>query len=389
MAANPKVTLGFDATPLTLAAKSGVGYYSLGLLAALAGKYPEELEIVAHFFDFGNKVDIAGLPRAKNIHYVRTVWAPRQVFYMLRRFGIPIAYEWFLKRRVDFFLFPNFLGWPSLHKTPSAPVIHDLYYLEHPEQVSRLNQYDLQHLVPKTLRRSAFVIAISEVTAKALGTAYPDIQRPVVVSHVPPVNLPALAVGDGERLIKQLGITGRFILFLGNIEPRKNLGGLLDAYRLLPEKLRGSYGLVIAGGKGWKDEPVLRKLSDMQSEGLNIIQTGYVSDEQKAALYQAASVFVLPSLYEGFGMPLLEAMSYDTPVLASDIPVFREVASDAVLYTNPLKSDDMAARLEQLLLDDDLQRTLAAKGRKRLEKFSWEQTAAALYKAIREEVGKA
>jgi len=177
------------------------------------------------------------------------------------------------------------------------------------------------------------------------------------------------------------------VLFLGNIEPRKNLAGLLEAYALLPEDLRTTYNLVIAGGKGWKDESILDKLARLKSQGLNIVQTGYVSEEQKAALYQEATVFVLPSLYEGFGMPLLEAMSCDTPVLASDIPVFREVAGDAALYCNPMESKDIASKLEQLLLDSHLQRDLATRGRKRLDDFSWQATTEKIYQAIRKEVG--
>jgi len=383
-----KLVVGFDATALTLDAKSGVGYYALGLLEALAANYPEELEIVAHFFDFRSKVNMASLPQSENIRYVRTTWAPRQFFYMLRRLGLPVPYEIFLKTRVGFHLFPNFIGWPSLYKTPSAPTIHDLYYLEYPEQVSRLNQYDLQKLVPKTLRRSSFIIAISQATAKALQSSYPEVQKPVVISHIPPVSMPEISTDDSKVLMKKLGIKGRFVLFLGNIEPRKNLGRLLEAYEMLPENVRNDYALVIAGGKGWKDELILNKLSDMKSLGLNIIQTGYVSEEQKVALYREATVFVLPSIYEGFGMPLLEAMSNETPVLASDIPVFREVAGDAALYCNPREGKDIAAKLEQLLLDTNLQDDLVAKGSEQLRHFSWEATTKAIYQAIQKELGQ-
>ena len=388
MPVTTKITVGFDATPLTLGAKSGVGHYSLGLLTAMAERYPENLEIVAHFFDFGSKVDITLLPQATNIRYVRTTWAPRQLFYMLRRLTVPIPYEWFLKRQVDFHLFPNFIGWPSLHKTPSATVVHDLYYLEHPKQVSRLNQFDLRRLVPKTLQRSAFVVAISQATKQALQSAYPELHKPIVVSHVPPVSLPAVTANESVRLVKQFGIAGKFVLFLGNVEPRKNLVGLLEAYELLPEKICSEYVLVIAGGKGWNDEPILNKLASMKAAGLNIVQTGYVSEKQKVALYQEATVFVLPSLYEGFGMPLLEAMSYNTPVLASDIPVFREVAGDAALYCNPLESNDIAIKLEQLLRDTQLQQELATRGRKQLSNFSWKVTAETMYNAISREVNK-
>jgi glycosyltransferase involved in cell wall biosynthesis len=385
--ASKKIVIGFDVSAASGKGKSGVGYYTAGLLDALAINYPDDLEVVGHYFNFLGKTDTSSLPIRPNIRYRRTLWAPKQLFTMLRRVGIPISYEFFLKQRVDFQLFPNFIGWPSLFRTPSAATIHDLYYLEHPEQVSKLNQHDLQKLVPKTLRRSAFIIAISNATRQALQKAYPNITKPVVISHIPPVAMPRLPEAESKRLVSQLGVEGKFILFVGNVEPRKNLVGLLEAYEQLPQPLQDEFVLVIAGGKGWKDEDILAKLSELQSRGLNIIRTGYVSEEQKAALYREAALFVLPSLYEGFGMPLLEAMSYDTPVLASDIPVFREVAGDAVLYCNPMESKDITSKLELLLLDTQLQRDLTTKGSKQLGNFSWQATAEKIYQAIRKEVG--
>ena len=381
-----KIVIGFDATPLARQQASGIDHYTRGLITALATQYPSQLELVGHYFNFLGRSSASKLPEASNITYRQTRWLPHQVFTMLRRIGLPIPFEFLLRSPADFYLFPNFIGWPSIKRKPSAVVIHDLYYHEHPEQVRRLNRYDLTKLVPKTLRRSSLVITISKATSAALQQAYPTITKPTVITPIPPEPPLKLSPKEATTAVQNLGITKPYILFVGTIEPRKNIIGLLNAYALLPTALRQKYALVLAGGKGWLDEPTLQLIASLQAQGESIVQTGYIDNATKAALYHQATLFVLPSFYEGFGIPILEALSYEVPVLISDIPVFREVAGKAANYCDPHEPADIASKLEQLLADSDLPAKTKLLAQQQLQKFSWSKSASDVFEAIAKQV---
>lgn len=379
---NNKIKILFDAGPLVNGNLSGVGKYTQGIISELARNYPDNLELVGHYFDFRHGKDTTALPHANNIRYTKTVVLPGKVFNMLRRLGFWIPFELLTKERGDFHLFPGFVGWPSIFNTPSAPVIHDITYLEFPQYVSPIARNDLQKLVRPTIKRAAFVITVSESSKAGIIKEYGNLDKPILVEHIPPIGLLSISELEAGDAIKELGINGSFILFLGNIEPRKNLVGLLNAYSLLPDDTKNQYGLVLAGGSGWKDEEILEKIRSLRDSGSKIYQTGYVSDEQRSALYMKATVFVLPSHYEGFGMPLLEAMTYQTPMLVSDIAALKEVAQDSALYCEPNSPEDIANKLQQLLSDSLLQKQLVSKGNERLKAFSWEKVTEELYDQI-------
>lgn len=379
---NRKIKILFDAGPLVNGNLSGVGKYTQGIISELAENYPKELELVGHYFDFLGKKDLSSLPQAQNIRYRKTIVLPGKVFNLLRRHGIWIPFELLVKERGDFHLFPGFIGWPSLFRTPSAPVIHDITYLEFPQYVSDKARYTLQKLVKPNIDRASFVITVSESSKAGINKAYGPLLKTILVEHIPPVGLVEISEPEATKAIKDLGIDQPYILFLGNIEPRKNLVGLIDAYSQLPEAVRNKYALVLAGGSGWKNEEILQKINDLRNSGSKIYKTGYVSDKQRAALYMRATVFVLPSHYEGFGMPLLEAMTYQTPMLVSNIAALKEVAQDSALYCDPNSPQDIANRLKQLLDDKTLQKQLISKGNERLRDFSWEKVTKDLYEQI-------
>lgn len=380
-----KIKILFDAGPLVNGNRSGVGRTTEGLILALANNYPEKVELVGHYFDFLHRKQGIDLPAAPNIRYRRTVFVPGKVFNMLRRLGFWIPFELLTKERGDFHLFPGFVGWPSLFKTPSAPFIHDITYIDFPQYVNGPARFDLQTLMPQTIRRASFIITNSESSKSGLTREYDLKNKPILVEHIPPVNALALSDTEAKSRIKQLGIKPPFLLFLSNIEPRKNLIGLLNAYEQLDPKLRDKYQLVLTGGKGWRDDEILSKLKELGRKNIRVRQTGFVSDEDRAALFTEATLFIMPSHYEGFGMPLLEAMTYRTPLLVSDIPVHHEVAKDAALYT-ATSAEDIAAKIAQLIKDEVLRRKLVAAGTKRLKDFSWQTVAKEIFTQVREVV---
>lgn len=374
------ITIGFDATCLVTSTQSGVAKYTYGLVSNLAENYPDTVQLIGHYFKT-SQFSKTNLPTAPNISYISTPVSGK-LFNMFRRLGIYIPFELLIKKRVDFHLFPAFIGWPSLFKTPSAPVIHDLTYIDFPQYVSPIARNDLQKLVRPAIKRAAFVLTISESSKAGIVKEYGGLGKEVLVEHIPPVGLLKISNVEADKAIKELEINGSFILFLGNIEPRKNLVGLLNAYSLLPEATKNQYGLVLAGGSGWQDEEILEKIKSLRDSSSKIYQTGYVSDVQRSALYMKATVFVLPSHYEGFGMPLLEAMTYQTPVLASDIAALKEVAQDSALYCDPNSPHNIANKLQQLLQDKNLRDNLVAKGNERLKAFSWDKVTKDFYEEI-------
>jgi len=173
-----------------------------------------------------------------------------------------------------------------------------------------------------------------------------------------------------------------FLLFVGTIEPRKNLGLLFEAFQLLSESLRRQFPLVVAGKPGWHTGPIYAKALPLVTEG-TILFTGLVSEEDLTRLYKAATVFVYPSLDEGFGLPPLEAMSHGTAVIVSDAPVLVEVSGPGALVVSRFDASELAGALNLLLSDDARRSELSAKGYAHAAKYSWERTAKATIAAYR------
>jgi glycosyltransferase involved in cell wall biosynthesis len=167
-----------------------------------------------------------------------------------------------------------------------------------------------------------------------------------------------------------------FILYVGTLEPRKNITGLINAYRLFKDMTPYlNYALVIGGGKGWMYSDIfelIEKLSLMN----DVIFLGYVQDKELPILYNAAKLFVYPSLYEGFGLPVLEAMACGVPVITSNTSSLPEIVADAGIMLDPLDINALAKAMHNVLMDDSLRHSLIEKGLKRAENFSWEKTAA-------------
>jgi glycosyltransferase involved in cell wall biosynthesis len=184
-------------------------------------------------------------------------------------------------------------------------------------------------------------------------------------------------VGHAER--ERLGLERPFVLALGTIEPRKNLERLIQAYVGLPEALRQRFELCLAGATGWKTGPIL-DLAEQHRDSVR--RLGYVADEDLPALYRGAELFVYPSLAEGFGLPVLEAMQSGTAVITSNVSSMPEVGGDAARYVNPRDVTDIRTALQELLSDDAKRAELAARGPAQAARFSWHRTAEETLTAI-------
>lgn len=269
--------------------------------------------------------------------------------------------------------------WGATHRLPRylpssiarVVTIHDLAWKYAGETMRPLSRWLERHLMPEAVRLADRIMADSQSTADALEEEFPLARGKIRVVHL---GTTLLVPPDNFASLSSLGIDRPYFLFVGTLEPRKNLNRLLSAFASLPQNIRATALLVIAGGKGWGGVDIHASLVDFGLEG-NVVVTGYVSDAQLATLYANADFLAMPSLYEGFGLPLVEAMSYGIPVLTSNTSSLPELVGDAGILIDPLDEESIAEGLIELLANDDRRKSLAARAMSTAARFSWKKAA--------------
>jgi len=365
----------FDANPLVIG-KSGVGYYTQGLIQALADNYRQDIKLIGYYFNFAGHKQPAGLPVAPNIQYIGVKLISEKVINLCRRLGFRFPLNLLLRQHADIVLSTNFV--PSLYipKTKRVIAVHDLSFVDTPEYVSVRNLSFLQRWAPRAINSSDLILTISNFTKQRIMNAYAVPDEKLHVTPIPP----ATHTPADYAIIKKYHLDDDYLLFVGTIEPRKNIVNLLNAYSLMKPDLQKNFPLVLAGGKGWNDEAILARITELQKKGLNIIQTGYISDAEKAALYEKATICIQPSHYEGFGMPVLEAMSYGKPVACSDIAVLCEVGGKAAVYFDKDNPQSITNTLTSLLTNPDSLARLSDRSIAHISSYpTWKKVATGLY----------
>jgi glycosyltransferase involved in cell wall biosynthesis len=277
--------------------------------------------------------------------------------------------------RPDVAWFPNYLA-PFAPVGPYAVTVHDLAVFLHAETFTWQKRILQRSAIPFLVRHAAAVLTPSEATRRDLLALVPDLnpQRVVAIHLAPPDFLRRTPDSATVRRVRdELRLPERYVLAVGTLEPRKNLPRLLDAFAQAAAGHPG-VGLVVAGGKGWRDEGI-RKALQASPVRDRIHSVGYVSREALGVLYGQADVMAYPSLYEGFGLPVVEAMAAGAPVLTSRGSSLDEVALDAAVVVDPLSVDAIATGLDQLLRDATLRSDLRNKGDRRVQELSWRKTA--------------
>jgi len=282
-------------------------------------------------------------------------------------------------RECDVFLSTNSYLTPRLLGIPCVPIVYDLVPFERGARPNgRSAAIERLTLGPAT-RRSAAFLAISQATADALAARFPATAPRTVVAPLgvaPTLAAPAgvastLAAGPDPEEAPQLPPPG-FVLAVGTLEPRKNLPRLVEAYRRLDAPLIERHPLVVVGANGWRTGETLRALSSL---GDRCVTLGHVSDAALAELYRRCAVFCYPSLGEGFGLPVLEAMAAGAAVVTSNVSSLPEVGGDAVQYADPRDVDSIAAALARVLGDDAHREELRRRGAARALEFTWGEFA--------------
>lgn len=276
---------------------------------------------------------------------------------------------------------------PRFNRIKTVFTLHDLAFLIRPEAHTLVNRVFLSTAMPRFLRAADAIITVSQWSKADAIRFYgiPEQKITVIYEGVHPRFQPPTAE-DMAAVRRAYNLPDRFVLYLGTIEPRKNLSALVDAYALLRSQRACDARLVIAGRLGWLYEPFLQHLREIGLQD-EVLLPGFIADEDLPALYGAADVFVFPSLFEGFGLPVLEAMACATPVVCSNASSLPEVAGDAALLIDPHDTAALAAALQRVLTDAGLQAKLVALGLAQARRFTWQETARqtlAVYKQVYE-----
>jgi len=270
-----------------------------------------------------------------------------------------------------------FVG-PLACPRPMVVTVYDLSFLLFPDAFNRLNRWYLSTMAPLSARRARRVIAISESTKRDLvRLAHVPAERVAVV--YPGLEPDMRRVDDPAALAafrRRHGLPEHFVLFVGTLEPRKNVTALVQAYSVLQRRGVRSHALVLAGSKGWRYESVFAAIEESGVKQ-DIILPGYVTHDDLPLWYSAADAFVYPSLYEGFGLPVLEAMACGAPVITSNASSLPEVAGDAGLLVAPDDVDGLASAIERVIRSADLGAEMRAQGAARAATFTWERMARA------------
>lgn len=274
---------------------------------------------------------------------------------------------------------------PFVLSCPLVVSLHDVAYKRYPAFFSPRDRLLFSTLMPLTLRRASAVITLSEHAKREVLGYYPYLNGKVHVTHLAP-NTAFRPIAEPELLHKiraRYGIHSDFILAVGNLQPRKNLPRLIRAFASIRNQIE-SIRLVIVGNAQWQASVIFTLVSRLGLEQ-DVVFTGYIPNDDLVLLYNAAKVFVYPSIYEGFGLPILEAMACGTPVVTSNSSSMPEVAGDAALFVDPHDEGQLADTIQQVLTNPDLALSLVEKGIRQTQQFSWRYTAAkteAAYRAV-------
>ena len=263
---------------------------------------------------------------------------------------------------------------PPVSPCPVVLSVHDVSYRIYPQFFSPRVRLLLGVMVGPSMRRAARVITISERTKRDIVRFYRVSPRRIVVTPLAAgARYMPQPIEEVERVRRDYGLGQQYVLVVGNVQPRKNLPRLVEAFGSVVGEV-GGVELVIAGRSAWRGSEVEAAV-ERAGIGEKVRFVGYVPDADLPALYAGAAVFCYPSLYEGFGLPPLEAMQCGTPTVTSNAASLPEVVGDAALTVDPHSVRDIAAALRKLLVDEDSRRDYREKGLERARMFSWERTA--------------
>lgn len=342
--------IGIDANEANLKERVGVNQFAFEVIWEIYRQRAGE-----RFLIFLSQPPLADLP-------------PEKPWWQYQVFGPQSFWTWtglvkrlyFGKPRPNVFFTPSHYG-PGFSPIPNMISIMDLGFLRWKEQFTKKDFYQLKYWTCWSVKKAKRIIAISQFTKKDILETYGLKKDKVVVAH------PGFTKTKKKKKNEKSGIKGKYILYLGTLKPSKNAEGLIQAFSLLKDK---DLKLVIAGKKGWLYQSIFEKTKQLGLEK-RVFFPGFVSDSRAETLIKRAQLFAIPSFWEGFGIPALEAMALGCPVLASDQGALPEVIGRAGLIVKP-EPKEIAQGMEKILTDLKLRQELVKQGRERAKLFNWQ-----------------
>ena len=353
-----------------LGERSGVGTYAYELAKRL--KNTNQIQFQGNIFNFCNRHDNSLLTAEYPFSFKENHLLPYK-FFRASQYLIPVPYK-NLFGNADLNLFFNYII-PRGVAGKAVTTVYDMTYMRFPETMMRRNFLRLKTGMEQAVKRADHIITISEFSKNEICNLLD-----VIPERIDVIYCSAPEKGESAEFVdvsEKYSIHNQFILFVGSIEPRKNLVRLIQAFDKLKSKYQIPHQLVLAGGKGWQNEAIFEAASS-SAYSSDIIFTGFVSSREKSTLYENASLFVFPSVYEGFGIPPLEAMQWGCPVVCSNAASLPEAVGDAAEFVDPESVDSIANGIWRVLSEKAYANILIERGYKQIEKFSWNTSATKL-----------
>lgn len=359
--------------------RSGIGNYTYEIARRL--RDGDGLEFVGNVFNFLHRNDntsaLDGIKMPIRVQPCMPYGVYRRIWH-----AVPVSYNAMFSL-ADVNVFFNFIVPPRV-RGKVITVIYDMTYLRFPETMNKSNFRRIRGDIARCVERSDKIITISEFSKREIQTLLQVPEEKIeIVYSAPSITT---EVTTFQMLQKRLNVQQPYLLYMGTIEPRKNLVRLIQAFDWLKKETKIPHQLVLAGGDGWKTEEIHRA-AEMAQFANEIRFTGYLSSREKNTLYQNADLMVFPSLYEGFGMPPLEAMLFGCPTVCANTASLPEIAGEAAELVDPLSVQAIADGIWHVLSDSGYRHALIAKGVQQAARFSWDQSAGKMFRICKEVLG--
>lgn len=371
--------IAVDANEANVEKRVGIGQFALETIRQLSNLSSDKSDVFNLFLKEDKKEFLPD--ERKNFRY--KIVGPK---FLWTQLALPV-FLFSLKEKPRVFFSPSHYA-PRFSPIPTVISIMDLSFIHFPQFFTKKDLYQLKNWTAYSVKKAAKIITISQFSKKDISDYYR--LDPEKIEVVYPgydkdsYNQKEVNPDTKSALFKKLKITGDFILFTGTIQPRKNIGRLVDAFGEVRRKKR--LQLVLVGKKGWQYQPIIDKIT--KQGGMEIILTDYLSNEDLAILYKSARCFVLPSLFEGFGLPLIEAMACGCPAIISDSSSLPEIAGDAAIKADPYNHQSIAKAILNAGYNESYREQMIKKGFKNASRFDWRQTGDKIYNILKETGGE-
>lgn len=365
-----------DATPIR-SQPSGIGIYTINLIKSLSSLENENNFKLGTYYQPSFKKWVVGdfsppnlLQKSASCHILPL---PVRLSYLVGKYYSPVLnyLDTYLDnpsiiQGTDHFVYP-------CKNTLKIMTIHDLSFIKYPQYAPKVVKKTYKNRIKQCLQWTDLIITFSQTTKEDITDIFNFPEKKIYITNQAS-RYENIKTNQTLNNKTKYNLDAPYLLLVSTLEPRKNIINIIKAFNYLKQEKKIEHNLVLIGKKGWNYQPILAEINNSPFQN-NIYHLGYLSDEEVALFYAKADVFIYPSYYEGFGLPVLEAMSLGTPVVTSNISSLPEVAGDAAILINPNNFPEIADAILQIINNSQLRNNLIKKGQERAKLFSWENTA--------------